>query len=217
VLFVACLRPSSAGTSVWQKQASWLLSASLFHWLSFVPANSALQDVVKTLDEFVSDPQTQQVMSGKGRVELGAGAMLVTAAGPSSRRLLHATFPVHDQQQQRTRCAMSYVCRSPQTVSKYVEAAAWEFSSGSLTIVPFSLLILFFIFPPQTVSKYIEAAVCAGLPDNFKQMCKQVRPEGLVGSLCRGAIKSTVWLAVCCASAICSKGDVGISPLVSLH
>lgn len=27
----------------------------------------------------------------------------------------------------------------------------------------------------QTVSKYIEAAVCAGLPDNFKQMCKQVR------------------------------------------
>ena len=28
----------------------------------------------------------------------------------------------------------------------------------------------------QTVSKYIEVAVCSGLPDNFKQMCKQVRP-----------------------------------------
>ena len=74
VLFVACLTPSSACTSVWQQQASWLLSASLFHSLSFVPANSALQDVVKTLDEFVSDPQTQQVMGGKGGVELGAGS-----------------------------------------------------------------------------------------------------------------------------------------------
>ncbi|KAI7844423.1 hypothetical protein COHA_002017 [Chlorella ohadii] len=61
----------------------------------------------------------------------------------------------------------------------------------------------------QTVSKYIEAAVCAGLPDNFKQMCKQEVPV-LVASFAQPIAEALDPHDLCGLLGVCS-GDKGLA------
>jgi saposin len=57
----------------------------------------------------------------------------------------------------------------------------------------------------QTISKYIEAAACAGLPDNFKQMCKQEVPV-LVASFAQSLSEALDPQGVCGLLGVCHGG-----------